>query len=446
MRAEHYIETVPYFNKAELIKHILADTIEHATDFKNLENTSATIEKSLTSSANLLAKYVRSETGRTWNETLYKACKTIREKNIIYSRRLRSGIALKAVSAINAYVIRVPNKKHLPLMVKMAYAVCELTTKIEKWDVSGDISELLELIDILHERNILPKPQVEIEAELSNNDEHCQNTFFKNLRYNLQRNSNNVIFIGGEHGAGKSYTALHLAMELDKTFNLEKQIVYNNKDFVKLCNEFHKNGLWGKVIIYDEFGGGANAYKWQDEENILFDEYIQKFRYLRLTTIFTARDIKDALSRARKRYTHLINLFDVQQCDVFRLKSYYDVEKDKTVTKALRYEHEDEHNRYIITKWHVPRVDSEIAKEYEKSRDEHIGQSDLKRIEKDLSYLSKDKSLSYMVNDFIENHVSDARAFKKDGSINVSYLMSIYNIGRTKAIRLKNAIEGGNFD
>jgi len=170
---------------------------------------------------------------------------------------------------------------------------------------------------------------------------------------------------------------------------------------------------------------------------------MQKFRYLRLTTIFTARDIKDALSRARKRYTHLINLFDVQQCDIFKLKSYYDVEKDKTVMKALRYEHEDEHNKYIITKWHVPRVDSEIAKEYEKIRDEHIGKTDLLRIEEDLSYLSKDKSMSDMINDFIENHAMNDRAFKKDGSINVSYLMSVYRIGRTKAIRLKNAIEEG---
>jgi ABC-type dipeptide/oligopeptide/nickel transport system ATPase component len=442
MRAEHYIETVPYMNKAEIIKHILSETIEYATDFQNLENTSSTIEKSLTSSANLLAKYVRSENNEKWDITLYNACKRIREKNIIYSRRLRSGLALKCVSAINAYLIRAQTKKHLALMVRFAYSICNLVTEVEK-QPKGTLEELMDLIDILHERNILPKPQVEIGAELSDEDEHCQNTFFKSLRYNLKRNSNNVIFVGGEHGAGKSYTALAIALELDKTFNLKKQIVYNNKDFVKLCNEFHKNGLWGKVIIYDEFGGGANAYKWQDESNILFDEYLQKFRYLRLTTIFTARDIKDALSRARKRYTHLINLFDVQQCDVFRLKSYYDVEKDKTVTKALRYEHEDEHNKYIITKWHVPRVDSEIAKEYEKIRDEHIGKTDLLRIEEDLSYLSKDKSMSDMINDFIENHAMDDRAFKKDGSINVSHLMSVYHIGRTKAIRLKNAIEEG---
>ena len=274
MRAEHYIETVPYMNKAEIIKHILSETIEYATDFQNLENTSSTIEKSLTSSANLLAKYVRSENNEKWDITLYNACKRIREKNIIYSRRLRSGLALKCVSAINAYLIRAQTKKHLALMVRFAYSICNLVTEVEK-QPKGTLEELMDLIDILHERNILPKPQVEIGAELSDEDEHCQNTFFKSLRYNLKRNSNNVIFVGGEHGAGKSYTALAIALELDKTFNLKKQIVYNNKDFVKLCNEFHKNGLWGKVIIYDEFGGGANAYKWQDESNILFDEYLQ---------------------------------------------------------------------------------------------------------------------------------------------------------------------------
>jgi DNA polymerase III delta prime subunit len=440
--AENLLNTVPYLNRASIIDHIIAESVQYITDFENNNISSSNIEYRMKSIATLLSKYCKSEEGDSWNITLQNACKTIRENNIIHSIRIRTNLALKCLSAINEYLIMCNTTKHTTIMVKFAYAICNLITDIDTYP-KGDLEELFQLIDILHAKNVLPKPKVEVEATLSDSDELCKNSLFKNFRHNIKQNSNNVVFVGGPHGSGKSYTALHLAMELDKTFDINTQIVYSNKEFVELCNKFHKNGLWGKTIIYDEFGGGANAYKWGNEENILFDEYLQKFRYLRLTTIFTARDVKDALARARKRYTHFINLIDVRICEIYKLNSKYDLEKDKMVINPRLFEFEDENNRYLIKRFKVPKVNDEIAKQYEKLRDKKIGQTDLKRIEEDLQFQSKEWSISDMVNDFNENLVNDPRTFKKDGSINVSFLAAYYGVGRKKANVIKTAIEGG---
>ena len=443
MLAENLLNTVsPYLNRASIIDHIIAEAVQYITDFENNNISSSNIEHRLKSISTLLSKYCKSEAGDSWNITLQNACKTIRENNIIHSMRIRTNLALKCLSAINEYLIRCNTDKHTPIMVKFAYAICNLITDIDTYP-KGELDELFQLIDILHAKNVLPKPKVEVEATLSDSDELCKNSLFKNFRHNIKQNSNTVVFVGGPHGPGKSYTALHLAMELDKTFDINTQIVYSNKEFVELCNKFHKNGLWGKVVIYDEFGGGANAYKWGNEENILFDEYLQKFRYLRLTTIFTARDVKDALARARKRYTHFINLIDVRVCEIYKLNSKYDLEKDKMVINPRLFEFEDENNKYIIKRFKVPKVDNKIAKQYEKLRDKKIGQTDLKRIEEDLQFQSKEWSISDMVNDFNENLVNDPRTFKKDGSINVSFLAAYYGVGRKKANVIKTAIEGG---
>jgi hypothetical protein len=107
------------------------------------------------------------------------------------------------------------------------------------------------------------------------------------------------------------------------------------------------------------------------------------------------------------------------------------------------FEFEDENNRYLIKRFKVPKVNDEIAKQYEKLRDKKIGQTDLKRIEEDLQFQSKEWSISDMVNDFNENLVNDPRTFKKDGSINVSFLAAYYGVGRKKANVIKTAIEGG---
>jgi len=426
-----------YLNKAVIIDKLIASMIEYITSLENTKLSSSVLENKLTLASNLLSKYALSKIRGNWYDTLKEACKSIREKNIIYSYRIRTNLCLTAIDAVNYYIVQTATNKHVPILIKFVYALSNLITDIDENPSKGDVEDLMKLVEILHMKNALPKPTVEVNAKLSDDDELCHETFFADLRNRLKRKSNNVIFIGGEHGAGKSYTALQMALELDKTFDLEKQIVYSNKDFVKLCNYFHDQGLWGKVIIYDEFGGGANAYNWYDEGNKLLDEYLQKFRYLRLTVIFTARDVKDAISRARKRYTHLINMTDVQQCEIFKLRTYYDIEKDKLVTQTEQYEFEDDHNKYIIRNWQVPKVDDEIAERYEQHRDKHIGQSDLKRIEEELEMLESGMTIKEIVEDFLRNYAGDEEAYTQDGDINVSFLMATYGIGRTKANRVK---------
>ncbi|XRP97775.1 hypothetical protein ACO3UB_08460 (plasmid) [Methanocaldococcus sp. 16A] len=426
-----------YLNKAVIIDKLIASMIEYITTLENSKLSSSVLENKLTLASNLLSKYSLSKIHGNWYDTLKEACKSIREKNIIYSWRIRTNLCLTAIDAVNYYIVQTSTNKHVPILVKFVYALSNLITNIDEDSEKGNVEDLMKLVEILHMKNALPKPQVEVEAKLKDDDELCHNTFFDDLRSRLKRKSNNVIFIGGEHGAGKSYTALQLALELDKTFDLEKQIVYSNKDFVKLCNYFHEQGLWGKVIIYDEFGGGANAYNWYDESNKLLDEYLQKFRYLRLTVIFTARDVKDAISRARKRYTHLINMTDVQQCEIYKLKTYYDIEKDKLTTQTEPYEFEDEHNKYIIKRWHVPKVDNDIAEKYEEIRDKYIGQSDLKRIEEELELLESGMTIKEIIDDFIKNYAHCEEAYTQEGDINVSFLMAAYGIGRAKANRVK---------
>jgi hypothetical protein len=378
-------------------------------------------------------------------ENIKEALKHIRKRNIIYTRSGRADILLRVVmdtiDLINSTDL---NDLHY-IAVSYLWSVSNIVydIELERPCRGQDVSEYLEklLIDY-YKNNVLPKPTELVYSDLRREDEFAS-VFFNDIYSRIEKNTNNLIFVEGEHGVGKSYTALHLAYEIDQDFEIEKQLVFDIPQFIEACNNLKRENLIGKVVIFDEVGAASSALTSWDFENILFDKYLQLFRYLRLTVIFTARDISDTIRRLRKRVTHYIVMEEHQKCEVYKVKSKFNIQKDKMDAVYEPYYYEDDYNIYLL-KFKVPKVPKDIAEKYEKLRDKNVTSKYLERIEEEVKLRRNDKLLSDIARDFIENHIDNEGAYIQKGPykgrISTSFLTEKYNIGDKTARKVRNLI------
>jgi len=384
---------------------------------------------------------------KSLTQNLADAMADIRQKKIIYSPKTRAEILTTALHEIIQAIYLVDGRDMQVICMEILYSLSHLAynpndlkvpnhqTVMEDW--------IEELIHNYYKHGVLPKQLDVAIAELKRDDKFAS-VLFNDIFNRINRNTNNIFFIEGEHGVGKSYTALALAMELDPDFDVKKQVVFSIADFISLCNRYKEQNLIGKAIVFDEIGTAASALQSWDENNVLFDQYLQLFRYLRLNVILTARDVSDAIRRLRKRITHFISVVEPQKCEIYRVKSKYDLNKDRVEVSFEPYEYEDEYNKYLLM-FHVPRVPKEIAELYEKHRDEKVTSLHLKQIEEEVLANQNDNSmLTQMVEDFLNNYIDDEEAYitkgRYKGRISIEFLCEKYGIGSRRAKKLRKLI------
>lgn len=126
-----------------------------------------------------------------------------------------------------------------------------------------------------------------------------------------RRNKNLLILIIGETGSGKSYVALKLAYELDKTFRegnpeelMKKRVARTPKEFASIV----KNGNLkkGNAIIFDEAGVGISNREWHSATNKAMNSILQTFRNRNLIAIFTVPSKKYIDKQGRELSHYLV--------------------------------------------------------------------------------------------------------------------------------------------
>ena len=115
------------------------------------------------------------------------------------------------------------------------------------------------------------------------------------LRLAKEQNRTCLGLFIGQAGMGKTWAAVHLAEQLDPTFNIDRVCV-TYKEFLTQLDEMAK--LWtagediaGRVVIFDEFQKGASARKFMSMINQAVNDVLFTFRYLNLIVFFTTPHI-----------------------------------------------------------------------------------------------------------------------------------------------------------
>ena len=121
------------------------------------------------------------------------------------------------------------------------------------------------------------------------------------------QNKNVIQVFVGETGSGKSYTALRFAELLDPEFDINEQLVYTAKEFIKALDHVKK----GQVVIFDEAGVGVPAREWQSIQNKVFSYVLQTFRYKNLIVFLTTPSMKFIDSQVRVLIHYVDHALDI---------------------------------------------------------------------------------------------------------------------------------------
>ena len=135
----------------------------------------------------------------------------------------------------------------------------------------------------------------------------------KRLIYKKNRHA--LIVITGGTGTGKSYVALKIASNIDKTFNadtLEERLIFKPEAFGRaIANEKLKKG---NAIILDEAGVGLGARDFQTISNKVISKIIQTMRFRNLCVIMTVPNLEwiDAIARRSVHYHIRTKVIDLE--------------------------------------------------------------------------------------------------------------------------------------
>jgi len=118
-----------------------------------------------------------------------------------------------------------------------------------------------------------------------------KNYLVAQIKKRIQRKKNFVACIVGETGSGKSYYALRLAELIKPNFDVNLNVVFTAKDFLKRINDRDPETMLkkGDVLIFDEAGTGEgiSSREWWNLTNRLINYMLQTFRYRQIICFFT---------------------------------------------------------------------------------------------------------------------------------------------------------------
>ncbi len=167
-------------------------------------------------------------------------------------------------------------------------------------------------------------------------------------------NKNLIILIIGDTGSGKSYIAVKLAYELDKSFRnaepekiIRERVARRPREFASII----KNGNLkkGNAIIFDEAGVGISNREWHTAANKAMGSILQTFRNKNLIAIFTVPS-KKYIDKQGRELAH----YQVETQSI-------DYSKKKNIVKFMTCQHNP---RYGTTYIKYPQlvVDGKIKK------------------------------------------------------------------------------------
>lgn len=132
---------------------------------------------------------------------------------------------------------------------------------------------------------------------IKESEEKKEAYWIRYIHNRIARKKNFLVQISGPTGSGKSWSALSIALELDKNFGPDR-IVFGLKGLMELINSEEKYKA-GTVFVWDEFQIEAGSRNWQSLANKLLNSLLSTFRHRNFILIITApyMDFIDSQSR-----------------------------------------------------------------------------------------------------------------------------------------------------
>jgi len=145
-----------------------------------------------------------------------------------------------------------------------------------------------------------------------------EDSFVRWIKKRIDNNLNFLALFEGSTGAGKSWSALTIAKQIDPEFNPKEQVAFNFKELMRVINKFNNvevkeievnsptTPLYKrkyKVIIFDEAQTNLNNRAWQSTVNKLFNYLLSTFRHQNIIVLFTS-PYSDFLDSASMKLLH----------------------------------------------------------------------------------------------------------------------------------------------
>lgn len=105
-----------------------------------------------------------------------------------------------------------------------------------------------------------------------------------------------IALIVGEQRVGKTCTALYFAEELDKDFDIDKQMFFDVYSYAKATQKYNK-----KVLVLDEAGIELDTYRYSDFRQRAFSHIIQSQAYKNNTLLIVLPHAVD-IAKCHRRH------------------------------------------------------------------------------------------------------------------------------------------------
>lgn len=189
----------------------------------------------------------------------------------------------------------------------------------------------------------------------------------------VKDNQNFVAVVTGETGSGKSYSALSYCLQIDPTFDVNKQVVFYFKDLMALINDESFHDREWKIILWDEIQIEMSNRKWQSKLNQSIIQLLSTFRAQNIILLMTAPN-KSMLDAQVKKLLHAEIkckgfIKKTNLCKLMPRYSQYNPDKDRI------YPHKLMHNvggvGYIpVDIWYIGKAPKEALALYEAKKKE----------------------------------------------------------------------------
>jgi len=259
-----------------------------------------------------------------------------------------------------------------------------------------------------------------------------------------------IISITGLTGAGKSYTAITIALmiamyvvqikggKLSDYFDMTRVGVINASEIRRILDKMNDKF---SINILDDIGVGLNNRKWQSKQNILMNDIVQTFRINSNVLILTspAEGLMDKVVRERAHY--LIEMqtpfFDLEltQAKIFKntpaehgKKIYHQFVQDSDNCKVKRN--------------FFPKPPQEYCDEYDRKRDEQFNimlEEKKKDFDNMLNGEPEEKEKKTLKKDLYKQHLEDFDA-GKFGDMSLPKSCAENGLDYQQVIKLRSSI------
>lgn len=213
------------------------------------------------------------------------------------------------------------------------------------------------------------------------------------MHQRIRQNKNMVIFIFGQVGSGKSYSAVEICRQADPYFT-EDQIVFSPNELMELMNSGKLRK--GSAIVYEECGVSLDATKWQSTTNQMMRYLLETFRHRNFILIFTSPFMNFMAKKSRMLIQAAFETkgidFENNCCKIKPMQLQYNARNDKTYWKYLRVNIKGKYRP--IQEWRIPKLPEELLKQYETKKKAFTDKL-YDQIKKNLEGLNESKEKPY---------------------------------------------------